>query len=75
MLLAAAMALGDGLGQRSAADTLVAALVGALGGRVPTADRLHAATGSWGVAATTREFTDAVLAGFQNHQTNVEYAR
>jgi isocitrate/isopropylmalate dehydrogenase len=75
MLLAAAMALGDGLGQRSAADTLVAALVGALGGRVQTADRLHAATGSWGVAATTREFTDAVLAGFQNHHTNVEYAR
>jgi isocitrate/isopropylmalate dehydrogenase len=75
MLLAAAMALGDGLAQRSAADTLVGALVGALGGRVSTADRLRPGSGRRGVAATTREFTDSVLAGFQNHHTNVEYAR
>jgi isocitrate/isopropylmalate dehydrogenase len=70
MLLAAAMMLGDGLGQRSAGDTLVGALVAALGGRVSTVDRLRR-----GLAATTREFTDSVLAGFQNHHVNAEYAR
>jgi isocitrate/isopropylmalate dehydrogenase len=70
MLLAAAMMLGDGLGQRAAGDTLVGALVAALGGRVSTVDRLRR-----GLAATTREFTDSVLAGFQNHHPNAEYAR
>jgi isocitrate/isopropylmalate dehydrogenase len=70
MLLAAAMMLGDGLGQRSAGDTLVGALVDALGGRVSTVDRLRA-----GLAATTREFTDTVLAGFQNNHANAEFAR
>jgi isocitrate/isopropylmalate dehydrogenase len=70
MLLAAAMTLADGLGQRSAGDTLVGALVGALDGRVSTVDRLRR-----GLAATTREFTDAVLAGFQNHHANAEFAR
>ena len=70
MLLAAAMLLGDGLTQRSAGDTLVAALVDALGGRVSTVDRLRR-----GVGATTREFTDSVLAGFQNHHANAEFAR
>jgi isocitrate/isopropylmalate dehydrogenase len=68
MLLAAAMVLGDGLGQRSAGDTLVGALVGALGSRVSTVDRLR-----HGVAATTREFTDTVLAEFQNHHVNAEF--
>lgn len=68
MLLAAAMLLGDGLMQRSAADTLVAALVDALGGSVATVDRLHR-----GVGATTREFTDSVLAGFQNHHAGAEF--
>jgi hypothetical protein len=48
----------------------VGALVAALGGRVSTVDRLRR-----GLAATTREFTDSVLAGFQNHHTNVEFAR
>jgi isocitrate/isopropylmalate dehydrogenase len=70
MLLAAAMLLGDGLGQRSAGDTLAGALAGALGGRVSTVDRLRR-----GLAATTREFTDTVLAGYQNHHTNAEFAR
>ncbi len=68
ILLAAAMLLGDGLGQRSAGDTLVAALADALAGRVSTADRLRR-----GLAATTREFTDSVLAGFQNHHVNAEF--
>ena len=40
----------------------------ALRGRVSTADRLRR-----GVAATTREFTDVVLAGFQNHHPNAEF--
>jgi isocitrate/isopropylmalate dehydrogenase len=68
MLLAAAMVLGDGLGQRLAGDTLVGALAAALRGRVSTADRLR-----HGVAATTREFTDVVLDGFQNHHPNAEF--
>jgi isocitrate/isopropylmalate dehydrogenase len=70
MLLAAAMLLADGLEQRSAGETLANALRGALGGRVSTVDRVH-----HGLAATTREFTDTVLAGFQNHHSNAEFAR
>jgi len=65
MLLAAAMVLGDGLGERGAADTLVGALAGT---RAATADRLRA-----GVAATTREVTESVIAGFQNAFTNAEF--
>jgi isocitrate/isopropylmalate dehydrogenase len=65
MLLAAAMALGDGLGERGAADTLVGALAGA---KARTADRIRA-----GVAATTREVTESVMAGFQNAFTNAEF--
>ena len=68
MLLAAAMLLGDGLGERGAADTLVGALAGALGDGVWSVDRLRA-----GVARTTREFTDSVLAGFQVAFTNAEF--
>ena len=70
MLLAAAMLLADGLNQRSAGETLANALSGALGGRVSTVDRVRR-----GLAATTREFTDSVLAGFQNHHSNAEFAR
>jgi isocitrate/isopropylmalate dehydrogenase len=70
MLLAAAMLLADGLNQRSAGETLANALSGALGGRVSTVDRVRR-----GLAATTREFTDSVLAGFQNHHANAEFAR
>jgi isocitrate/isopropylmalate dehydrogenase len=68
MLLAAAMALGDGLGERSAADTLVASLGAA-------AERHHAPPPRPRRAAlvSTREFTDAVLAGFQNHHVNAEF--
>jgi isocitrate/isopropylmalate dehydrogenase len=70
MLLAAAMLLADGLNQRSAGETLANALSGALDGRVSTVDRVRR-----GLAATTREFTDSVLAGFQNHHSNAEFAR
>ena len=54
--------LGDGLGQRSAGDTLVGALVGT---RRPRR----------GLVASAREFTDAVLSSFQNHHVNAEFAR
>lgn len=65
MLLAAAMLLGDGLGERSAADTLVGALSGT---DARTAERLER-----GVASTTREFTDAVLSRFQVAFPNAEF--
>jgi isocitrate/isopropylmalate dehydrogenase len=61
MLLAAAMLLGDGLGERSAADTLVGALAG----------EEHRSGRS--VASTTRELTDAVLARFQISFPNAEF--
>lgn len=66
MLLAAAMLLGDGLGQRSAGDTLAGALVGGLS---------SARRSRRGLVATAREFTDSVLSGFQNHHVNAEFAR
>ena len=61
MLLAAAMLLGDGLGERGAAETLVGALAGA---RPRVTDR---------IVATTREITEAVIGGFQNAFTNAEF--
>lgn len=61
MLLAAAMLLGDGLGERSAADTLV----GALAGEEHRSGRT--------VASTTRELTDAVLSRFQVSFPNAEF--
>lgn len=57
VLLAAALLLGEGLECRSAASTLEESLVAALGSRIRTADRI-----ANGVAATTREFSDVVLA-------------
>jgi 3-isopropylmalate dehydrogenase len=57
LLLAAALLLGEGLERRSAAETLEDGVVGALAARRPTADMAGA-----GVASTTREFSDAVLA-------------
>jgi 3-isopropylmalate dehydrogenase len=57
VLLAAALLLGEGLECRSAASTLEESLVAALRSRTRTADRMGP-----GVAATTREFSDVVLA-------------
>jgi isocitrate/isopropylmalate dehydrogenase len=57
VLLAAALLLGEGLECRSAASTLEESLVAALDSRTRTADRI-----ANGVAATTREFSDVVLA-------------
>ncbi len=68
MLLATSLLLAEGLGERGAADTLSGALAEALGSSGRTIDR-----GRRGVAATTREFTDAVLEGFQLAFTNAEF--
>src|SRR6266852_2714047 len=56
MLLATAMMLGEGLGERQAARTLVRAASDALGAGHRTQDMM-----STGVASTTREFMDVVL--------------
>jgi 3-isopropylmalate dehydrogenase len=70
MLLAAALMLGDGLGERAAAATLAGAVTHACGNGRRTLDRLlH------GIAATTRQFTDSVLAELQTAASNAEFAR
>lgn len=62
MLLAAALALAEGLGERAAARTLERALVSArLGGP------------NRGVAASSRELTDAVLAALPSWVANSEF--
>ena len=68
MLLAAALALQHGLGQSSAGATLASAVSNALvdGPRTPDLVRR-------GVGATTREFTQRVLAGFQLSTRNAEF--
>jgi 3-isopropylmalate dehydrogenase len=62
MLLAAALALGEGLGERGAGRTLERAL---------TAARLGASPN--GHVATSRELTDAVLAGLPSAVDNAEF--
>lgn len=68
MLLAAALALEFGLGQRSAAKTLAGAVSDALVNGPRTLDLLRR-----GVGASTREFTHRVLAGFQLSNQNAEF--
>ena len=58
MLLATSLLLGEGLGEREAAAAVDRALAAALDTGPLTADMVRE-----GVAATTREFMDAVLAG------------
>jgi 3-isopropylmalate dehydrogenase len=70
MLLATALLLAEGLGERGAAATLQGAVVGAVGNGRRTADLVRS-----GVAATTREFTAAVLAMLPASVTNVEFHR
>jgi 3-isopropylmalate dehydrogenase len=70
MLLAAALMLGEGLGERAAAETLAGAVGDARGNGARTPDMLHA-----GVGATTREFADVVLAQLPWHVTNAEFYR
>jgi isocitrate/isopropylmalate dehydrogenase len=68
MLLAAALALDYGLGLPGPAATLAGAVSGALVDGPRTPDLLRG-----GLAATTREFTSRVLAGFQLSLQNAEF--
>jgi 3-isopropylmalate dehydrogenase len=70
ILLAAALMLGEGLGERAAAETLAGAVMGACGNGVRTPDMLHD-----GVGATTREFADVVLDELPWAVTNAEFLR
>ena len=69
MLLAAALLLGEGLGRRAAAETLEESLAAARRRAVRTPDM----TGT-GVAATTREFVDVVLALLPAARRDTEFA-
>ena len=68
--LAAALLLGEGLGQRSAAETLTGAVTRAVANGRLTPDLLRA-----GVGATTRDFADVVLELLPESITNRELAR
>jgi 3-isopropylmalate dehydrogenase len=70
MLLAAALMLGEGLGERRAAETLTGALLDASGNGTLTPDVLET-----GVGATTRQFADIVLAQLPFAWTNAEFYR
>jgi 3-isopropylmalate dehydrogenase len=68
-LLAVATMLGEGLGEHAAAETLAQAVTHACGGNgVRTLDRLLR-----GVAASTRQFTDAVLSELPAAHANAEF--
>jgi 3-isopropylmalate dehydrogenase len=69
MLLAAALMLGEGLGERSAARTLERAVVETLETGVRTPDLVDS-----GAGATTREFTDALLAALPSARLDTEFA-
>jgi 3-isopropylmalate dehydrogenase len=68
ILLATALMLGEGLGQRTAAQTLERAISGTLAAGIRTPD-----LGGAGVAATTRDFMDAVLGLMPASRTDVEF--
>jgi 3-isopropylmalate dehydrogenase len=68
ILLATALMLGEGLGQRSAAKTLERAVSRTIAAGVRTAD-----LDGRGVAATTRDFMDAVLDLMPTSRTDVEF--
>jgi 3-isopropylmalate dehydrogenase len=70
MLLAAALMLGEGLGERRAAETLAGAVLEACSNGARTPDQM-----STGVGATTREFGDVVLAELPYAVTNAEFYR
>lgn len=69
MLLAAALMLGEGLGERSAAGTLERGVVEMLETGRRTPDMV-----SSGEGATTREFTDALLAALPSLRKDTEFA-
>lgn len=70
MLLAAALMLGEGLGERRAAETLVGALLEAYSTGAVTPDLVET-----GVGATTRQFADVVLSELPFAWTNAEFYR
>jgi 3-isopropylmalate dehydrogenase len=69
MLLATALMLGEGLGERSAARTLELAVLETLETGVRTPDML-----SSGAGATTREFMDTLLAALPAARRDTEFA-
>jgi 3-isopropylmalate dehydrogenase len=70
MLLAVALLLSEGLGERSAARTLERGVLEALETGVRTPDMV-----SSGAGATTREFTDALLATLPSARPDAEFVR
>jgi 3-isopropylmalate dehydrogenase len=70
MLLATALMLGEGLGERRAAETLTGALLDASGNDAVTPDAVET-----GVGVTTRQFADMVLAQLPFAWTNAEFYR
>lgn len=70
MLLAAALLIGEGLGERRAAETLTGAVLEACANGVRTPDRV-----TTGMGATTREFADVVLSQLPHAMTNAEFYR
>ena len=70
ILLATALMLGEGLGERRAAETLVGAVLQACSHDTVTPDLVET-----GVGATTREFTDVVLSELPYAMTNAEFYR
>lgn len=69
MLLAAALMLGEGFGERNAARTLERAVVETLENGVRTPDLV-----SSGAGATTREFMDTLLAALPSARLDTEFA-
>jgi 3-isopropylmalate dehydrogenase len=69
MLLAASVMLGEGLGERSAAETLECGVSRAIGDGVRTPDIVET-----GAAATTRQFMDVLLAGLPSARRDTEFA-
>jgi 3-isopropylmalate dehydrogenase len=69
MLIATALMLGEGLGERRAAETLVGAVLEASNSTV-TPDQVGT-----GLGATTREFADVVLSELPFAVTNAEFYR
>jgi 3-isopropylmalate dehydrogenase len=70
MLLAVALLLGEGLGERNAARTLERGVLEALETGMRTPDMV-----SSGAGATTREFTDALLATLPSARSDAEFER
>ncbi|HEU0245480.1 MAG TPA: isocitrate/isopropylmalate family dehydrogenase [Gaiellaceae bacterium] len=70
MLLAAALMLGEGLGERRAAETLAGAVLEACSNGMRTPDMV-----STGMGATTREFADVVLSELPSSVRNAEFYR